>query len=731
MDSFGQLLEYQVFLDNLPGGVQQCLNDGFFTMLEVNQGFLDLFGYSREELQTNFQNRYLNMIHPEDRQKILEETANQLQRGKKVSYTYRALCKDGTYKWVQDNGQLVYGTGGPERFLCVMLDITEVKKAREELRLLLERHQIILDQATDIIFEWDALTDTVTCSPSWSSKFGYESIRSNIVREKSWKRLVHPDDIDRLLESAGPLRQGKDITHCSVELRIKNTQGSYIWCRIRLASQYDQDGGIIQAVGVITDIDAEKRLIDDLRHRAEHDALTGLYNRDEVEKQVERYLSQNPAECCALLMIDTDDFKLINDTQGHLFGDSVLSELAVEMRKLTRASDIVGRIGGDEFAIFLKNVASEEAVLNKATQFLEVFRKLFRKDEQLMRVTCSVGVAIYPDDGQDFQSLYYSADQALYQAKNKGKNQFVLYDGGKAPSEPSYSPLGTGIDSDTWLPGAPLDFVNYVFKTLYETEDMDRAIELILEIVGKRFAVSRAYIFENSKDGKYGSNTYEWCNEGIEPQIDNLQDFPYETLEGYADLFGENGIFYCTDISKLKPAQVALFTSQGICSTLQCCFVEDGKFAGFLGFDECTGNRLWTREEVGTLSLVSQIVATFLQKKRAIDRDRYTMLQLKTILDMQDAYIYVVDKSTYELLYLNKKTRELDPNARVGIPCYRMFFDREQPCETCPIRREEPGEFYNPKYKVWTQVHLSKLKWTPNEAWLLSCYDITKYKQSN
>ena len=162
MDSFGQLLEYQVFLDNLPGGVQQCLNDGFFTMLEVNQGFLDLFGYSREELQTNFQNRYLNMIHPEDRQKILEETANQLQRGKKVSYTYRALCKDGTYKWVQDNGQLVYGTGGPERFLCVMLDITEVKKAREELRLLLERHQIILDQATDIIFEWDALTDTVT-----------------------------------------------------------------------------------------------------------------------------------------------------------------------------------------------------------------------------------------------------------------------------------------------------------------------------------------------------------------------------------------------------------------------------------------------------------------------------------------------------------------------------------------------------------------------------------------
>ena len=256
---------------------------------------------------------------------------------------------------------------------------------------------------------------------------------------------------------------------------------------------------------------------------------------------------------------------------------------------------------------------------------------------------------------------------------------------------------------------------------------MECAIQLILEIVGKRFDVSRAYIFENSSDGKYCDNTYEWCNEGIAPEKDNLQHYPYEDVTGYKDLFKDNAIFYCRDVRSLTPAQAALFEGQGICSTLQCAIRENNQFRGFVGFDECTGMRMWTKEEIGILSLISQMLTIFLEKKHVMERDRQMTLQLNTILDMQDAYIYAVDQTNYELLYLNHKTKELDASARVGMPCYRAFFSRESPCETCPLKGAK--EIYNPQYDVWTSVQVSPIKWGDYCAYLLSCYDITAYKR--
>ena len=127
-------------------------------------------------------------------------------------------------------------------------------------------------------------------------------------------------------------------------------------------------------------------------------------------------------------MIDTDNFKLVNDKGGHLFGDAVLSEIAAGMKKIVRKSDVVGRIGGDEFTIFIKNISSAEAAKVKAQQLLDIFHHLFEKDKQSVAVTCSIGIAMYPWDGIDFQSLYGSADQALYDAKNRGKNCYTMYE---------------------------------------------------------------------------------------------------------------------------------------------------------------------------------------------------------------------------------------------------------------------------------------------------------------
>lgn len=720
--------EYQAFFNHIPGGILYSLNNDGFTILEVNQGFVDLFGFTRDELAERFHNRFIEMVHPLDRQSLLDEFSRELGGDDKISLQYRVVCKDHSYKWVMETVQPLHSEEDGDCLMSVMMDITESKNAREELRLSLERHKIIMDQTADIIFEWNIADDILIYSGNWLKKFGYDPITTNISVALSLTPHIHPDDVPAFLTLMEKARGGEPYS--TAEFRIQNAEKRYVWCRIRATDQFDEAGKPLKAIGVITDIDDEKKMIEDLRQRAERDALTGLYNREETQRQIRRQLEENPDDMCALLMIDTDNFKGVNDKRGHLFGDAVLSELAAGMKKLTRRDDIVGRIGGDEFAILLKNVPSKKMALEKAAQLLDLFQRLFQQGKQPIQVTCSAGVAIYPEDGTDFSSLYHSADLALYEAKSRGKNRYVLFDKERTvPVEQAgYSALGASIDSDQRATGAPGDLITYVFQILYDSNDIDHVIQLILEIVGKRFDVSRAYVFENSEDGNYCSNTYEWCNEGILPEKDNFQNFPYESVRGYQGLFKDNAVFYCQDTRRLTPEQAAVFQRQGIRSTLQCAIQEKNMFHGFVGFDECTGIRMWTKEEIGTLSLISQLLTTFLLKKRVADRDQELVVRLNTILDTQDAYIYAVEKDTHELLYLNRKTQELDARVKTGMTCHEAFFGRKSPCETCPFT-SGGGEIYNPQYGVWTRTKAAPMTWGTLDAYLITCFDISEYKQ--
>ena len=159
----------------------------------------------------------------------------------------------------------------------------------------------------------------------------------------------------------------------------------------------------------------------------------------------------------------------MNDGQGHLFGDAVLAELAAGMKKITRKSDVIGRIGGDEFAMFLKDLPSVSIAEDKARKLLQLFQNLFQGEKQSVEVTCSIGVAVYPWDGSSYQELYHCADLALYQAKCWGKNRYARFDAGSmaAMDRIGYSSLGASIDSDQNTGGKTGDLVNYVFQILY------------------------------------------------------------------------------------------------------------------------------------------------------------------------------------------------------------------------------------------------------------------------
>lgn len=256
---------------------------------------------------------------------------------------------------------------------------------------------------------------------------------------------------------------------------------------------------------------------------------------------------------------------------------------------------------------------------------------------------------------------------------------------------PTQSTVGQTIDSELGTGVMRSSLAEYVFHILYQSDDVEKAIPSVLEIVGRHVGVSRVYIFEDSEDGTYCDNTFEWCNDGIVPQIDQLQHMLEGELADYYKNFNEDGIFYCRDIHALPPNQVQVLEAQGIKSMLQCVIRDDGKPRGYIGFDECRESRFWTQEQTDLLCIVAEIVSVYLLKARARTRLTHALQGAQAILDSQDAWLYVIRKGTYELLYANKKTMQDVPrrNAR-GEPCYRVVLPGGQAVRALPAGKAGP-----------------------------------------
>lgn len=186
-------------------------------------------------------------------------------------------------------------------------------------------------------------------------------------------------------------------------------------------------GCLVMGIDIIDRI-RDNRQKKELENKADMDLLTGLNNKLATERKIKNYMAQNPQSQSMMFLLDIDNFKTINDTMGHAFGDEVLSTLGEEISAIFRASDIIGRVGGDEFMIFLKAVPTPE-ILRKEAEKVESFFRSFQVGEHTKYdVRASIGVAVFPHEGTNFETLYKAADQGLYKAKRRGKNQLAFYE---------------------------------------------------------------------------------------------------------------------------------------------------------------------------------------------------------------------------------------------------------------------------------------------------------------
>ena len=708
-----------------------CRNDDRFTLLELGRDIPLLAGYTREELQENFGNSLMELILSEDRQQTRRSFREQFARSVSAEVEFRIRNKQGEIRWILDKSRLSVGADGQEYLNVFLSDITHTKQEQDRLSETLRRYEIILAQTENVLFEWDMGNDKITFSETWERIFGYPPMDRRVLGALGDGSYFHPDDLEKLMRSVSIMRHGSDYE--TMEVRVTTAWGRYLWCRIR-ASAIREGGKLLKIVGIIINIDAEKQAERLLQDRAERDSLTRLLNKNAARKKAEEYLSRFPAGAqCALLIIDLDNFKQVNDQYGHLFGDSVLASAGREIEKLFRNQDIVSRIGGDEFMVLMCNVNDRNILDSRCRMLLKTFQSLFRSGRYKLPLSCSIGIALSPEHGSTYYDLFRRADQALYRAKAEGKNAFRFYDGSKeaylSPAKP-VTAVNNHIDSDE-EPGLAQDtLVRYAFQRLYASSDVEQSVNDILKLVGEKMNVSRVYVFENSDDNRYCSNTYEWCNQGIPAEIDQLQNISYEAdIPGYEENFNEEGIFYCPDVTVLPKAAFEIVDAQGIKSMLQCAIREGGVFRGYIGFDECVEQRLWTKDQIRTLSYFSEMLSMFLLKQRQQEKALARADALSSILDNQNAWIYIIDPENCRIRYLNAKTRQLAPEAKVGMTCYECLLGRKEPCQGCPSRniletRNASAVIHNPKFNLKVLSEATAIQWDGETACLMTCREL-------
>ncbi len=305
----------------------------------------------------------------------------------------------------------------------------ERTRAEVALRASEQRYALAARGANDGIWDWDIDADRVHLSPRWKEILGYGEDEIGNTNE-SWMTLVHPDDLPTLRAAIESHREGNGV-HLEVEHRMVARDGGERWVMTRGAAVRDGSGRALRIAGSMTDITARKVAEQQLLHDAFHDGLTGLANRALFIDRLGLAIAGLPRRRdshFAVLFLDLDQFKTVNDSLGHAAGDELLITLARRLERFVRPGDTVARLGGDEFAVLLTGAAEAGDAMLVAKRVHEILADPFMVRDHQVWVTASIGIALSATGDSSPEGILRDADIAMYRAKAAGRARSEVFD---------------------------------------------------------------------------------------------------------------------------------------------------------------------------------------------------------------------------------------------------------------------------------------------------------------
>jgi diguanylate cyclase (GGDEF)-like protein/PAS domain S-box-containing protein len=388
----------------------------------VNPKFQEFVGYNTEEL---IGRDSISMIHPDDRDAARENAIKMLKMQRTTPYEFRTVAKDGSIKWTMETVIPIFYDGKRE-ILGNYMDIDDRKKAELALMASEERYRSILENIEDGYYEMDINGRLTFFNESCRKILGYP--REELMGMDN-RQFVDKDTAAKLFQLAVRVYQTNKAEKSS-DFEVIRKDGFKRHIEISISLMKDISGLTIGFRGIVRDVDDRKKAEATILHMAYHDTLTGLPNRLLFNDRLNVAMSaaQRNNKKFAVMMLDLDKFKKINDTSGHSVGDQIPQSVGNRLRGRLRKSDTVARIGGDEFMLLLPEINQKEDAEVIAKKIIDSFQRPFILGNSNMKITTSIGIAVYPDSGLDFDTLKKNADIAMYKAKECGRNNFQNYD---------------------------------------------------------------------------------------------------------------------------------------------------------------------------------------------------------------------------------------------------------------------------------------------------------------
>ena len=417
----------ETLLANLDGMVYRCRDDQHWTMELVSQGCYRLTGYQPDELLMNKSISYETITDSEDRTLVRDTINEALGAQRPFDIEYRIRHADGEIRWVWERGVGVKDSlGNLLGIEGIIQDITDRKQAFQALREAERRYRSLFDNAIEGIFRTTPEGQYLDANPALARIYGYETV-ADLARSLCDIRAQLYVDPERRTEFMRIIKARGLIS--GFESQVYRKDGQVIWISENARAVTDEDGVVQHYEGTVEDITERKLYEKRIEQQANYDTLTGLANRSLLNDRLQQSIMTAAlyGTRLAVIFVDLDRFKYINDSLGHHVGDQLLCEMSRRLSSCVRDGDTVSRLGGDEFVLLLNGLGEVDAVASLMEKLLDEITLPWITQSGQFDVTSSIGIALYPDDGSDAQTLLKHADSAMYRAKELGRNNFQFF----------------------------------------------------------------------------------------------------------------------------------------------------------------------------------------------------------------------------------------------------------------------------------------------------------------
>nr|WP_278187238.1 MULTISPECIES: bifunctional diguanylate cyclase/phosphodiesterase [Bacillaceae] len=414
-DDFQNLNREQILFHYYPDTLYEI--DLMGNIVSCNNSVEGFLGFSSREMT----GLYDSFVIPEDRSRVSDHFQLAAD-GQVQQYNCNCIHKDGHFVEVTITNIPMFHNGKVVGIYGIAKDNSQLIQTERRLKENETQFQHIYESLNLGVWSWDIRAQKVVYVSSGIEELSGFKQEDFINGFRNWKELIYPEDVQTFKQNQIELRKGNS---CKYQYRIVDSSGEIKWVEARTFPVLDSTGTLVRLDGLITDIHQQKLEDDKVNYYAYHDYLTELPNRRLFEEKIQN-LVINKVEF-VLFYLDLDRFKFVNDTLGHSVGDQLLKDAAKRLSCHLSENDLLVRLGGDEFAVILPNLNDHEKASELAVKIKKEFEIPFIIQDFPLHITISIGIGIFPRDGQTLNELCANTDIALYRAKGMGKNHIQFF----------------------------------------------------------------------------------------------------------------------------------------------------------------------------------------------------------------------------------------------------------------------------------------------------------------